>query len=96
MILTPEISVIIPVFNPGKYINQICDSFANQTFKNYEIIVVDDDHSKEFCDLKIRLEALSVDLKLKVVFLKTAFRSSSSCGQKSWFRYCFSPKDNIL
>lgn len=83
MIPAPEVSVIIPVFNPGNYINQICESLANQTFKNYEIIAVDDDHSKEFCDLKMRLEALSVDLKLRVVFLKTAFRSSGPAAARN-------------
>ena len=46
----PEISVIIPVYNVEKYIARCLDSVINQTFKDIEIICVDDcspDNSKE-------------------------------------------------
>ena len=38
----PAISVIIPMFNAEKYIEQCLDSIADQTFEDYEVIVVDD------------------------------------------------------
>ena len=38
----PLVSIIIPVFNGEKYINQAIDSAINQTYKNIEIIVVND------------------------------------------------------
>ena len=38
----PAISVIIPMFNVEKYIEQCLGSVASQTFKDYEVIVVDD------------------------------------------------------
>ena len=37
----PEISVVIPVFNEEKYIKTALESFKNQTFKDFELIVAD-------------------------------------------------------
>lgn len=42
MLQMPLVSVIIPVFNGEKYIKQTLESVINQTYKNLEIIVVDD------------------------------------------------------
>lgn len=47
------ISVIIPVYNVEKYLNKCIDSIVNQTYKNLEIILVDDgslDKSSQLCD----------------------------------------------
>lgn len=38
----PKVSVIIPTYNSSKYIIQAIESVANQTYGNWEIIVVDD------------------------------------------------------
>lgn len=50
---TPEISVIVPVYNVMPYINRCLDSVCNQTFDALEIILVDDgstDGSGKVCD----------------------------------------------
>lgn len=39
---TPKISIIIPVYNNAKEIGECLDSLKKQTFKDYEIIIVDD------------------------------------------------------
>ena len=38
----PKFSVIIPVYNVEKYIKKCLDSVFNQSFKDYEVIVVND------------------------------------------------------
>lgn len=45
-----KVSVIVPVYNVEKYLRRCLDSLVNQTFKDYEIIIVNDgspDNSKE-------------------------------------------------
>ena len=38
----PKISVIIPIYNSEKYLEECLDSILNQTLKDIEIICVDD------------------------------------------------------
>ena len=48
------ISVIIPVYNVAEYLEQCLESVCNQTYRNLEIILVDDgstDGSGEICDI---------------------------------------------
>ena len=40
--LSMKISVIVPVYNVEKYLRKCLDSLVNQTFKDYEVIVVND------------------------------------------------------
>lgn len=49
----PMISVIIPIYNSEKYLKKCIESVINQTYKDIEIILVDDgsrDSSAEICD----------------------------------------------
>ncbi len=39
---TPEISIILCTYNRAKYLNNCIDSVLNQTFKDWELLVVDD------------------------------------------------------
>lgn len=51
--MEPLISVIIPVYNSEKYLPKCLNSVINQTYRNLEIILIDDgstDSSGEICD----------------------------------------------
>lgn len=49
-----EVSMIVPVYQVEKYIAQCIESVLNQTFKDFELILIDDgskDQSGSICDL---------------------------------------------
>lgn len=51
--MKPLISVIVPVYNVEKYLRKCVDSIINQTYKNIEILLIDDgstDGSGAICD----------------------------------------------
>lgn len=64
----PFFSVIIPLYNKEDYIDKTIESVLNQSFKNYEVIVVDDGSTDG--SLK-RVEAFQ-DLRIKVLKQKNS------------------------
>lgn len=61
----PKISVIVPVYNVEKYLNKCIESILNQTFKDFELILVDDgspDNCGTICD-----EYALKDNRIKVI-----------------------------
>ncbi len=60
-----KISVIVPVYNVEPYIKRCLDSIVSQTYRDLEIILVDDgstDHSGEICD-----EYAAKDYRIQVI-----------------------------
>ena len=54
-----RISVVVPVYNVEQYLEKCVNSIINQTYKNLEIILVDDgatDNSGEMCDELAKLD----------------------------------------
>lgn len=37
-----EVSIILPVYNVGRYLRQCLNSIVNQSFKDIEIIIIND------------------------------------------------------
>ena len=63
--MAPKLSIIIPVYNTEIYLKECLDSVINQTFKNIEIIIVNDcspDNSES-----IILEYMSKDPRIKYI-----------------------------
>lgn len=61
----PLISVIVPVYNVEKYLDKCVQSLLNQTYKNVEVVLVDDgspDNSGKMCD-----DFAAKDSRVKVV-----------------------------
>ncbi len=61
----PLISIVVPVYNVEKYLKKCIQSIINQTYKNLEIILVDDgssDNSGKICD-----EFAQKDSRIKVI-----------------------------
>ena len=59
-------SIIIPIYNSEKYLKECVDSILNQSFKSFEIILVDDgstDNSSKICDTYKKL----YEDKIKVI-----------------------------
>lgn len=48
---TPSVSVILPVYNAGKYIARCLDSICSQTLRNIEIICIDDGSTDESANI---------------------------------------------
>lgn len=62
------VSLIVPVYNVEKYLHRCLNSLINQTYKNLEIIVVNDgstDNSDEICNYYA-----SIDSRIKVIHKK--------------------------
>lgn len=71
----PEVSIIVPVYNVEKYLNQCVDSILNQTFADFELILVDDgspDNCGVICD-----EYAVKDSRISVIHKKNGGVSSA-------------------
>lgn len=66
------ISIIVPYFKSKHYIDKCVESVFNQNYKNFELIIIDDEHSKES---KKKLTYIKKKNK-KVKLLRTRFPKS--------------------
>ncbi len=69
------ISIIVPVYNVKPYLYRCVDSIIKQTYKNIEILLIDDgstDGSSELCD-----KLSDIDSRIKVIHKKNGGLSSA-------------------
>ena len=70
-----KISVIVPVYNKEDYIHECLDSVLNQTFKDFELIIVDDespDNCPAICD-----QYAAKDSRIRVIHQKNKGHSGA-------------------
>ncbi|MCD2502901.1 glycosyltransferase [Clostridium sp. NSJ-145] len=73
--MKPIISIIVPIYNVEKYLPKCIDSILNQTFKEFELILVDDgslDNSGRICD-----EYSKKDKRIRVIHKENCGVSSA-------------------
>ena len=73
--MKPRISVIIPIYNREKYLQKCVDSVLEQTFEDFELILVDDgsiDSSPKICD-----EYAAKDNRVRVIHKENGGVSSA-------------------
>jgi glycosyltransferase involved in cell wall biosynthesis len=66
--MTPKISLIIPIYNVEKYLRECLQSVVMQTFKDIEIILVDDLGSDD--SMEVACEFAAKDKRIKIVTRK--------------------------
>ena len=82
-----EFSIIIPAYNVEKYIEQTLKSVLFQTFKDFEVICVDD--GSEDKTLKIIEKYGKKDHRIKILKTYRSRRSEKSCNQRGmWKIHC--------
>ena len=63
-----KISLVVPVYNAEKYLKEAIDSILNQTFQNFELLIIDDgstDESGKICD-----QYSEIDSRIHVIHKK--------------------------
>ncbi len=76
---SPLISIVLPIYNVGKYLPRCLDSIAIQTYPNLEILLIDDgstDESPKICDSYV-----AKDSRFKVIHkVNGGVSSARNCG----------------
>ena len=65
----PLISVIIPCYNSFKDMGKCLDALENQTFKDFEVIIVND-CSKDDSEQRLHEYAQKSNLKMSIKYMK--------------------------
>jgi teichuronic acid biosynthesis glycosyltransferase TuaG len=84
----PSVSIIIGSFNAEKYIRETLDSVANQTFKSFEAIIVDDcstDNTvriiQEYCDQDTRFKLIKLESNSNLPAVPRNVGLKHACGE---------------
>jgi len=73
--MNPKISVVIPTYNRPNQVKKAIESVLNQTYKDYEIIVIDDGSTDDTKNIIVDL--ISVEKKIKYIYQSNQGRSAA-------------------
>ena len=80
----PLISIILPTYNAEKYIKETIESILNQTYKNWELIITDDNSSDKTLKI-LRLYAKRFDrIKLYI----NSKNEGAACARNNCLKFC--------
>lgn len=71
--IEPKVSVILPLYNGANYLKEFIESILNQTFKDFEFIIIDDGSTDETPDI--------LNLNIIGIFLGTFLAYLCICTQ---------------
>jgi glycosyltransferase involved in cell wall biosynthesis len=95
--INPIVSIIVPVFNAQKYLNQCIQSVINQSFTNWELILVNDGSSDNSGDICNHYSA--VDARIKVIHKRNegvGAARNDGIDTSSGIYFCFLDADDWL
>ena len=91
--MTPDlVSVVIPVYNSEKFLEECLNSILTQSYRNIEIIAVDDGSTDASSDILERYSDKISIISQKNQGLASALNLGISKMKGSWFKW-FSPDD---
>ena len=64
--MSKKISIVVPVYNAGRYLKRCIDSIWNQTYTDWEIIAIDDGSSDDSLEI---LEECKKYIKDKITII---------------------------
>lgn len=95
--MTDLVSIVVPIYNVEQYLARCINSIINQTYRNLEIILVDDgspDLSGKICD-----EFAEIDSRIKVIHKQNGGASSArntGIDVSSGVYICFIDSDDYI
>ena len=63
-----KVSIIVPIFNSKKYLDECLKSIVNQSYKNIEIILVDDESTDDSLDICYKYAKM--DNRVRIIKMK--------------------------
>jgi glycosyltransferase involved in cell wall biosynthesis len=82
--MKPLISVVVPVYNTGKYLGRCLDSILAQTYQNFEVILVDDASSDN--SYEVYTQYIQRDSRIRI--LKKEQNEGLSAARNSGIEIC--------
>lgn len=94
-----RLSVIIPVYNVEKYLRQCVDSVLNQTFRNIQIVLVDDgspDSCPGICDEYAQNDNRVIVIHQKNGGLSSARNAGLNCAEGEYVIFLDSDRKSVV